>query len=121
MAETATRPAAKALHDPAGARELLDWGAIAAPIEGLSTTRGLLIHKDADGANECGVWECTPGTWACHVTRAEFCHFLAGRCTYRAEDGSVLEIVPGTAAFFPEGWQGTCTVHETVRKVYMIR
>jgi hypothetical protein len=30
------------------------------------------------------------------------------------------EIRPGTAAFFPEGWKGECTVRETVRKVYMI-
>jgi uncharacterized protein len=24
-------------------------------------------------------------------------------------------------AFFPKDWKGTCRIHETVRKVYMIR
>ena len=33
----------------------------------------------------------------------------------------MIEITPDMAAFFPKGWKGTCRVHETVRKVYMIR
>jgi uncharacterized cupin superfamily protein len=37
------------------------------------------------------------------------------------DDGEVIEITPGTAAFFPRDWKGVCTVHETVTKVYMIR
>ena len=44
-----------------------------------------------------------------------------GRCTYTHESGEVIEIVPGTVAFFPQDWKGTCRVHETIRKVYMIR
>ncbi|TIL83556.1 MAG: cupin, partial [Mesorhizobium sp.] len=24
-------------------------------------------------------------------------------------------------AFFPQDWKGVCTVHETIKKVYMIR
>ena len=35
--------------------------------------------------------------------------------------GEVIEIVPDTVAFFPQDWRGVCTVHETVKKVYMIR
>ena len=58
---------------------------------------------------------------AARSTREEFCHFLAGRCTYTHDDGEVIEIAPGTIAFFPAGWHGRCTVHETVRKVYTIR
>jgi len=53
--------------------------------------------------------------------RDEFCHFLSGRCTYTHESGEIIEIEPDTAAFFPAGWTGTCRIHETVRKVYMIR
>ena len=41
--------------------------------------------------------------------------------TYVHEAGETIEIEADTAAFFPEGWKGVCTVHETVRKVYMIR
>ncbi len=80
-----------------------------------------LLHKDPNGQSEAGLWICTPGTWECHVTHDEFCHFLVGRCTYTHESGEVIEIVPETAAYFPAGWKGICQVHETVRKVYMIR
>ena len=37
------------------------------------------------------------------------------------EVGEVIEIVPDTVAFFPQDWKGVCTVHETIKKVYMIR
>lgn len=55
------------------------------------------------------------------MIEGEFCHFLLGRCTYTHESGEVIEVVPGTVAFFPRDWRGTCRAHETVRKVYMIR
>jgi uncharacterized cupin superfamily protein len=84
-------------------------------------TSGVLLHKGSNGENETGIWVCTPGFWNCHVTRDEFCHFLLGRCTYTHESGEVIEITPDTIAFFPQDWKGTCRVHETVRKVYMIR
>lgn len=101
--------------------ELADWGPVPTMIEGQSMTSGVLIHKGPGGENECGLWVCTPGFWECHVTRDEFCHFLEGRATYTHESGEVIEITPDTAAFFPKDWKGTCRVHETVRKVYMIR
>lgn len=109
------------LYDPQATTDLKDWGPIGSMIEGQSVTSGVLLHKGADGRSETGIWMCTPGYWRCHVTRDEFCHFLLGRCTYTHESGEVIEIRPNTAAFFPEGWKGTCRVHETVRKLYMIR
>ena len=109
------------MHRPLDQRALTDWGEIDTMIEGHSHTSGRVLHKGADGRSECGLWVCTPGKWRCHVTRDEFCHFLQGRCTYEHENGEVTEITPDTAAFFPEGWKGICTVHETVKKVYMIR
>jgi len=109
------------LQDPLSHADLVDWGPIPTMIEGVSHTSGKLIHKGPEGRSECGIWRCTPGKWVCHVTRDEFCHFLAGRCTYVHESGEVIEIVPDTAAFFPQDWKGTCTVHETITKVYMIR
>ena len=80
-----------------------------------------LLHKGPEGHSECGLWVCTPGKWECHVTRDEFCHFLEGHSTYVHESGDVIEITPDTAAFFPKDWKGVCTVHETIKKVYMIR
>jgi len=109
------------IRDPLHAGELVDWGVVPTRLEGDSRTSGRLLHKGPDGRSECGIWVCTPGRWDCHVTRDEFCHFLSGRATYVDESGVVTQIVPDTSAFFPEGWRGTCTVHETVRKVYMIR
>ena len=46
---------------------------------------------------------------------------MEGRCTYVHESGEVIEIKPDTIAFFRKDWKGVCTVHETVKKVYMIR
>ena len=109
------------LYDPLAATDLADWGPIPTMIQGQSHTAGRLLHKGPDGRSECGLWVCTPGTWRCEVTRDEFCHFLEGRCTYTADDGEVITIRPDTAAFFRQGWTGTCVVHETVKKVYMIR
>lgn len=90
------------LHDPLGIEDLADWGPIPDMIEGQSHTSGRLLHKGPEGASECGAWVCIPGKWHCHVTRDEFCHFLAGRCTYVRDSGEVIEITPGTAACFPE-------------------
>ncbi len=109
------------LRDPLSQTKLVDWGVIPTMLEGASHTCGKLLHKGPGGRSESGIWRCTPGKWACHVTRDEYCHFLAGRSTYVHESGEVIEIVPDTVAFFPQDWRGVCTVHETVTKVYMIR
>lgn len=109
------------LADPLGVTELADWGEIPTMIEGASRTSGVLLHKGADGESECGLWVCTPGHWRCEVEKDEFTHFLQGSCTYVHESGEVIEIRPNTIAFFRKGWKGTCRVHQTVKKVYMIR
>jgi uncharacterized cupin superfamily protein len=101
--------------------ELKDWGPVEQPIgEPVSHTRGAILRRAGNGFPESGVWECTPGTWRCEVGRAEFCHFLAGRCRYAHDDGEIIDIGPGMTAWFPAGWRGRCTVAETVRKVYVI-
>ncbi len=101
--------------------DLTDWGHLPDMVEGQSHTSGVLLWMSDDKKSESGLWVCTPGYWNCHVTADEFCHFLEGRCTYTHESGDVIEIEPDTAAFFPKDWKGTCRVHETIRKVYMIR
>lgn len=102
--------------------ELVDWGPVAEPLgEPVSRTSGRLLHRDAGGDNETGLWVCTPGRWRCAIERPEFCHFLAGRAVYAGDDGARLEVAGGDAAFFPAGWSGTCEVLETIRKTYMIR
>jgi uncharacterized cupin superfamily protein len=113
--------AAPSLREPLAQTGLVDWGLIPTMLDGASHTSGKLLYKGPRGRSESGIWRCTPGRWACHVTRDEYCHFLAGRSTYVHESGEVIEITPDTVAFFPQDWRGVCTVHETVTKVYMIR
>jgi len=124
------------LRGAAAQTDLVDWGSIAplgapaapsrAPADSgeearPSRTRGILLYRGAEKYPEAGLWECTPGSWECRVGRDEFCHFLAGRCVYTHESGERTEIRGGDAAVFPAGWNGTCEVFETVRKVYLIR
>jgi hypothetical protein len=120
-AAPAGAPCARLLQDPLQAGPLRDWGPVSVPLKGVSHTSGVLLHKGPGGHTESGVWVCTPGTWHCHVTSDELCHFLAGHCTYTHESGEVIEIGPDTLALFPQDWKGRCVVHATVRKVYMIR
>jgi len=108
------------IKNPATVTKLADWGAIESRLQGHSQTSGVLLHKGAKGEAECGIWCCTPGKWRCEVERDEFCHFLAGRCTYIHENGEVIEIDGDCIAFFRQGWKGVCHVTQTVRKVYMI-
>ena len=62
--------------------DLMDWGAQPDAISGASHSTGRLLHKGPDNSPETGIWVCTPGTWNCHVTKDEVCHFLLGRATY---------------------------------------
>ena len=114
-------PRASVIYDPLAEREFEDWGEVSTMIRGQSITFGKLLSRNEDGSSETGIWNCTPGTWRCHVTSDEFCHFLSGRCTYVSDEGENIDIEPGTIAFFPKGWKGTCEVTDTVRKVYMVR
>ena len=109
------------LYNSKAVENVVDWGLIPTMINGESRTSGVLLHRNEDGTSETGIWICTPGTWHCHVTSDEFCHFLEGSATYTHESGEVIEIRPDTVAFFPKDWKGVCQVHETVRKSYMIR
>ncbi len=72
-------------------------------IEGHSRTSGLVLFKGPKGESESGIWICTPGTWHCHVTSDEFCHFLLGRCTYTHEFGRGDRGGAGYGGVFPEG------------------
>ncbi len=109
------------LRNAPTASPLSDWGPVSSPIAGTSRTAGILLSREPDMSAESGVWTCTPGAWRCTIARDEFCHFLAGCSTYTHDNGEVIEIKADTMAYFPRGWEGRCAVHQTVRKVYMIR
>jgi uncharacterized cupin superfamily protein len=109
------------LRNVRNAAPLKDWGPVVSPLAGESRTAGILLSREPDMRAESGIWTCTPGEWRCVLRSDEFCHFLEGSSTYTHDSGEVIEIKPDTLAYFPRGWQGRCEVHETVRKVYMIR
>ena len=97
----------------------VDWGAVESPIgEKISQTSGFLISKNK--TQESGYWQCTEGSWKCHVTNTEFCHFLEGECTYLSDKGQVIEVIPGTVAVFPKDWKGTCSIKKKIKKYYCI-
>jgi|TARA_B100001939_G_C16519634_1_gene437290 uncharacterized cupin superfamily protein len=97
----------------------VDWGIVDSPIgEQISKTSGFLISKNK--TQETGYWQCTEGSWNCHVTNTEFCHFLEGECTYVSENGQVIEVKPGTVAVFPKDWKGTCSITKKIKKYYCI-
>lgn len=109
------------LRDVLRAGPLKEWGPVSKPLEGVSQTAGILLSREPDRRAESGIWTCTPGLWRCELKSDEFCHFLAGSSTYTHDNGEIIEVRPDTLACFPKGWKGQCRVHETVRKVYIIR
>ena len=73
-----------------------------------------------DGAVQVGTWEATPGRFVRAVFDAEFSQFLAGRATFVSEDGRSFEFRAGDAAYFPANTRGIWTIHETLRKTYVV-
>ena len=104
---------------------LEDWGPLAlplaAPLAGPMPTHGLSLYETADGAVTTGTWQCGTGESRWDFTdNGEFIHVLSGSMTCVEDDGTVTEVTPGSTVVFPKGWAGTWTIHETLRKVYVI-
>src|SRR5687768_12859984 len=108
------------IHNATTYGDLADWGNQPDMAEGQSHSSGRLLFKGPNNQPETGIWVCTPGRWRLTIPRDEFCHFVAGRATYVSDDGEVVEVAPGTVVMFPGGWAGECTVHETMRNIYML-
>ena len=108
------------IHAATSYDDLVDWGPQPDMIEGQSHSTGRLLHKGPDNSPETGVWVCTPGRWRLTVPRDEFCHFVAGRATYRSDTGEVIQVSPGSCVLFPAGWSGEATIHDTTRNIYML-
>ncbi len=69
---------------------------------------------------EVGIWEHTAGT-STDIETDEVFVVLGGRATVTVEDGPTLELRPGSIGFLDAGARTTWTVHETLRKVYVLR
>ena len=92
---------------------------VAVPLgEPLATTRSHSVER-ADGV-ETGVWECSPGRWRRQIVQQEFCHFVAGRCTFTPDGGEPIEIRAGDALMLPANSTGVWEIQETVRKTFVL-
>ncbi len=69
---------------------------------------------------EVGVWSHSPGV-STDTESDEVFVVLAGRASIEFADGTVLDVGPGDIGILPPGAQTTWTIHEELRKVYVIR
>src|SRR4051794_26117879 len=90
-----------------------------APIDTTGAPAQAVWEWGYDGV-EVGIWECQPGTITSRTGDCdEMMCMVAGRVTVEHDDGA-YDIAPGTAWVTPRQWQSTWTVHQTVRKLYVI-
>ena len=88
-----SQSSASHIHDARTVADLKDWGVQPDAIEGESRSRGLLLHKSADGKVESGLWVCTPGSWRLSIPGDELCYFLSGRATYTEHNGETIDVM----------------------------
>jgi len=112
-----------ALLAAAATAALEDWGPLD---EGTSESIPMHVHGltlwaagDASGA-EAGIWECTAGPSYWVQEENEVIYVLSGSLTVTPDGGEAKTLGPGDMAVFPRGWRGVWTLHETVRKVYVV-
>jgi uncharacterized protein len=93
----------------------------AEPLSGDIMTRSQLLFTSPDEKMISGTWECEPGSsrWE-FLQRGEFIHVLKGRMTVERDGEAPVELTAGSTAVFELGWCGTWTVHETLRKVFVV-
>ena len=80
---------------------------------------GIATVAEAPGL-EVGVWAHTVGV-STDVEADEVFVVLSGRATIDFADGTVLEVGPGDVGILPPGAATRWTIHEDLRKVYVIR
>ena len=77
-------------------------------------------YSSTDKSLRVGTWEAAPGQFRRAVVDAEFSHFIAGHATFEGDDGERYEFRAGDAAWFPPATTGTWTVHQALRKTYVV-
>ena len=94
----------------------------AEPLTGTILTRSQVFFTSPDEKILSGTWECEPGASRWEFTgRGEIIHVLSGRMTVQRDgEDEGVELTAGSSAVFELGWCGTWTVHETLRKVFVV-
>lgn len=68
-----------------------------------------------------GVWEVTPGSFrSTRPAYHEMCQIVSGSATIEEDDGTTFDVQAGSLFVTPEGWSGRWTVHETLRKAWVV-
>lgn len=80
---------------------------------------GSISLADPDGW-DIGIWTHTAGV-STDTEADEIFVVLAGSATIEIDGGPTLQVGPGDVGFLPPGARTTWTVHEPLRKVYIIR
>lgn len=107
------------LYDAAGLSLAHEAVAGEARVSGTPATADAELGTTVDGA-AVGVWEITPGV-VTDVEVDEVFVVLSGRATIEFSDGpEPIEVRAGSVVRLAEGMRTTWTVHETLRKVYVI-
>ncbi len=97
-------------HAPLPAAQVLD---------GDPTVAARELWRAPAGAVSAGVWEIGEGV-STDVEADELFVVISGRATIAFADGRVVEAGPGDAVELRAGDQTTWTVHERLRKVYVV-
>lgn len=114
MSTTYSEPAVGA---QAAELTLADWPIPADDvISGAPAARGAVISRSQDSRIVRGVWACTPGSFSWRYDCDETVTVLEGRATVVFDNGEIVELAPGSVAFFGRGHDSTWTVHEPVLK-----
>ncbi len=88
-------------------------------VAGHPTTAVRELSPPTGATADIGVWEHTAGT-SVDVEADEVFVVLSGRATVAYDDGTRFDIGPGSVVGTPAGARSTWTVHETLRKIYVI-
>ncbi len=89
------------------------------PDQVLAGTPDVAAAEVSDAPLEVGVWQHSVGT-STDVEADEVFVVLKGRATIEVANGPTLEVGPGDIGILQRGAETTWTVHETLRKVYVL-
>jgi len=81
-----------------------------------------LLWTSTDGHCKIEIWECEPGHFTADRTAAgEDFHTIKGKTTVTITDGdNPKEVEADDLLILPLGWKGEWTIHEHMRKSFVI-
>ncbi|MEV6810286.1 cupin domain-containing protein [Streptomyces sp. NPDC051129] len=89
-------------------------------VSGTPEVTGKVVERSADGRQLRGIWQITPGV-VTDTEADELFVVISGSATIEVAEGPTLRVGPGDLAVLRAGDRTTWTVHETLRKAYVIR